>query len=140
MGTVDYVAPEQIKGEEVDGRADVYSLGCVLYECLTGHRPFERDTEVATLYAHLEDPAPRPSAKVPDVPAGLDAVVATAMAKRPDVRYPSAGAMATMARAALAPSPTAPVVAARRQGWLLAAGVALVALAVQGRPRGGGPR
>ena len=58
MGTVDYVAPEQIRGDEVDGRADVYSLGCVLYECLTGSPPFRRDSEVATMYAHLEQDGP----------------------------------------------------------------------------------
>ena len=57
MGTVDYCAPEQIKGGEIDGRADVYSLGCVLYECLTGAPPFRRDSEVATIYAHLEEDA-----------------------------------------------------------------------------------
>ena len=65
MGTVDYCAPEQIKGGEIDGRADVYSLGCVLFECLTGAPPFRRDSEVATIYAHLEDTRRRraPSAR-----------------------------------------------------------------------------
>lgn len=58
MGTIDYCAPEQIRGEEVDGRADVYSLGCVLYECLAGAPPFQRESEIATLYAHLEEPPP----------------------------------------------------------------------------------
>jgi serine/threonine-protein kinase len=61
VGTVDYVSPEQIKGGDVDGRADVYSLGCVLYRCLTGEVPFPRDTEVATIYAQLQDPPPVPS-------------------------------------------------------------------------------
>jgi predicted Ser/Thr protein kinase len=94
MGTVDYVAPEQIKGQEVDGRADIYSLGCVLYECLTGQRPFRRESDVATLYAHLEDAPPKPSAKNPLVPSALDEVVAKAMAKRPDARYATAGELA----------------------------------------------
>jgi streptogramin lyase len=94
MGTVDYVAPEQIKGEEVDGRADIYSLGCVLYECLTGDRPFGRETEVATLYAHLEDPPTMPSARRPELSRDLNAVVAKAMAKRPDDRYATAGEFA----------------------------------------------
>ena len=63
MGTVDYCAPEQIKGGEIDGRADVYSLGCVLFECLTGAPPFRKDTEVATIYAHLEEDVPKASSK-----------------------------------------------------------------------------
>ena len=67
MGTVDYCAPEQIKGGEIDGRADVYSLGCVLYECLTGAPPFRRDTEVATIYAHLEEDVPKASSKRPGI-------------------------------------------------------------------------
>ena len=58
LGTADYVAPEQIRGEEVDGRADVYALGCMLYECLTGQPPFWRGTDAATLYAQLEEPPP----------------------------------------------------------------------------------
>jgi serine/threonine-protein kinase len=80
MGTVDYVAPEQIRGGDVDGRADVYSLGCVLHECLMGEPPFHRDTEVATLFAHLEDPPPKPSAKRPELPAAFDYIVAKSMA------------------------------------------------------------
>jgi streptogramin lyase len=90
MGTIDYVAPEQILGEPVDRRADIYSLGCVLYECLTGEPPFRRETEVATLYAHMQDPPPRPSTRNPAVSAALDAVAATAMAKQPTQRYTSA--------------------------------------------------
>jgi streptogramin lyase len=102
MGTVDYVAPEQIKGEEVDGRADIYSLGCVLYECLTGDRPFGRETELATLYAHLEDePPPKPSAKRPELPPVLDEVVARASAQRPDERYATAGEFGRAGRRAL---------------------------------------
>ena len=83
MGTVDYVAPEQIRGDEVDGRADVYSLGCVLYECLTGSPPFRRDSEVATMYAHLEQDGPAPSSERADLPRSLDEVVTKATAKRP---------------------------------------------------------
>jgi len=101
MGTVDYVAPEQIKGDEVDGRADIYSLGCVLYECLTGEPPFRRDTEVATLYAHLEDPPPKPSVNRPELGDGLDRMIATAMAKQPSDRYSIAGEFARAARNAL---------------------------------------
>ncbi len=89
MGTIDYVAPEQIAGEEIDGRADVYSLGCVLYECLVGRPPFRRDSEIAVVFAHLEAEPPAPSAQRPELPAALDAVIARALAKEPERRYPS---------------------------------------------------
>jgi WD40 repeat protein/tRNA A-37 threonylcarbamoyl transferase component Bud32 len=87
MGTIDYVAPEQIAVGEVDGRADVYSLGCVLYECLVGQPPFRRDSNLAVVFAHLETEPPAPSARRPDVPAELDTVIATALAKEPEQRY-----------------------------------------------------
>ncbi|HJS26110.1 MAG TPA: protein kinase [Actinomycetota bacterium] len=98
MGTVDYVAPEQIRGEVLDGRADVYSLGCVLYECLTGTPPFRRDSEVATMYAHLEEAPPRPSSVANGVPRELDATVARSMATRPEERFATAGEMARALR------------------------------------------
>jgi WD40 repeat protein/tRNA A-37 threonylcarbamoyl transferase component Bud32 len=98
MGTTDYVAPEQIAGEETDGRADVYSLGCVLYECLVGQPPFRRDSELAVVFAHLETEPPAPSAHRPGLPAALDAVVARALAKEPEQRYSSCR---ELARAAL---------------------------------------
>ena len=99
LGTIDYVAPEQIAGEEIDGRADVYSLGCVLYECLVGQPPFRRDSELAVVFAHLEAEPPAPSAERPELPAALDAVIARALAKEPEQRYPSCR---ELARAALA--------------------------------------
>src|SRR5262245_45585860 len=77
LGTIDYVAPEQIAGQEVDGRADVYSLGCLLYQCLVGQPPFRRDSELAVVFAHLDADPPQPSAERPELPAALDAVVAT---------------------------------------------------------------
>ena len=89
MGTIDYVAPEQIAGDEIDGRADVYSLGCVLYECLVGKPPFQSDSELAVVFAHLETEAPMPSAQRPELPVALDAVIARALAKEPELRYPS---------------------------------------------------
>jgi hypothetical protein len=94
MGTVDYVAPEQIRGDELDGRADIYSLGCVLFECLTGSPPFRRDSEVATMYAHLEQDVPAPSSKRADLLRSLDQVVTKATAKRTDQRFATAGEMA----------------------------------------------
>ena len=98
VGTVDYVAPEQLRGETLDGRADIYSLGCVLYQCLTGEVPFPREDDVARLFAHLSDPVPELSERVPDVPAGLSAVVRRAMAKAPEERFQTAG---ELGRAAL---------------------------------------
>jgi serine/threonine-protein kinase len=89
LGTIDYVAPEQIAGEEIDGRADVYSLGCVLYECLVGQPPFRSDSDLAVVFAHLEAEPPPPSAGRPELPAALDAVIARALAKEPEQRYPS---------------------------------------------------
>jgi WD40 repeat protein len=99
MGTIDYVAPEQIAGEEIDGRADVYSLGCVLYECLVGQPPFRRDSEIAVVFAHLDAEPPVLSEHRPQLPAALDGVIARALAKEPEQRYPSCR---ELARAALA--------------------------------------
>jgi predicted Ser/Thr protein kinase len=95
LGTIDYCSPEQIRGEQLDGRADVYSFGCVLYHCLSGEPPYARDSEVAVLQAHLNDPPP---SLTPD----LDPVFARAMAKDPDERYGTAGALANDLRATIA--------------------------------------
>jgi WD40 repeat protein/tRNA A-37 threonylcarbamoyl transferase component Bud32 len=99
LGTVDYVAPEQIVGGRVDGRADVYSLGCVLYECLVGRPPFSRDSEIAVVFAHLEAEPSQPSVERPELPDALDAVVARALAKDPEKRYPSCRELAGAALA-----------------------------------------
>jgi serine/threonine-protein kinase len=101
-GAVDHVAPELIRGTDaVDRRADVYSLGCVLFHALVGRPPFARDSELVTIYAHLEDPPPRPSEERPGLPAALDPVVERALAKRPADRYPTCGALAADADRAL---------------------------------------
>jgi serine/threonine-protein kinase len=93
LGTIEYAAPEQIEGKRVDGRTDVYSLGCVLFHCLAGQPPFRRDSEVAVMHAHLVEPPPALTPFRPELPAALDAVVARAMAKLPEDRYPTAGAL-----------------------------------------------
>jgi hypothetical protein len=108
LGSVDYCAPEQIQGGSVDGRTDVYSLGCVVYHCLTGEPPFSRDTEFAVLHAHLEEPPPRLTELRPDVPRALDHVLARAMAKEPEARQMSAGDLASELAGALAGTTAAP--------------------------------
>ena len=100
VGTLDYVSPEQIRGGRIDARADVYALGGVLHFALTGRVPFEREGDEAKLWAQLSAPPPVPSAARGGLPARFDAVVARAMAKEPDERYPSAGDLGRAARAA----------------------------------------
>jgi serine/threonine protein kinase len=91
VGTLEYVAPEQITGDPLDARSDVYSLGCVVYECLTGQAPLPRATDVALLWAHVhEEPLP-PSKAKPELPRELDSVLARALAKEPARRYGSHG-------------------------------------------------
>jgi serine/threonine protein kinase len=101
VGTLDYVAPEQISGAAVDARADVYALGCLLFKLLTGEVPFPRDGEAARLYAHLNDPPPAPSLHATEVSMALDDVVVRALSKEPGERYPSAGDLGRAAVAAL---------------------------------------
>jgi streptogramin lyase len=89
LGTIDYVAPEQIEGAAVDGRADVYSLACVLFECLTGEVPFRRDSDLAVLWAHVQDAPPSVSERRSELTPALDPVIAKGMAKDRDKRYAS---------------------------------------------------
>lgn len=91
VGTVDYVAPEQIEGGAVDARADVYSLACVAYHALAGEPPFRRESQIATMFAHAN--ADRPLLSAPDVPPAVGRTLQRAMAVRPDERHASAGAL-----------------------------------------------
>ena len=93
IGTAAYLSPEQAQGNPVDGRSDVYSLGCVLYEMLTGQAPFGGETPLSIAYKHVREEAPPPSSLNPDVPAALDAITLKSLAKEPDHRYASAGGM-----------------------------------------------
>jgi Protein kinase domain len=113
VGTIDYIAPEQIEGAKPDGRGDQYALACVLFECLTGHPPFPRDEEISVMWAHLQDKPPTVTADRPELPAAIDEVIAKAMSKSPKARFATCTAMVAAARAALvsgavvAPAPAA---------------------------------
>ena len=140
VGTANYMAPEQIEGGSVDGRTDQYSLGCVLYECLTGRAPFSGRSPAATMYGHLHEDAPAPSSIRPGLPPSVDAVIDRALRKAPEQRYPSCRELTHDLRAALAGSNETLVTAAlaappetastsrssRRATWAIAAAVATV--------------
>jgi serine/threonine protein kinase len=119
LGTPDYAPPEQVNGQPVDGRADQYALGCVAFEMLSGTVPFKRELPIAVLYAHLSTPPPLLTSIRGDLPPAVDDVLARAMAKSPDDRYPSCADFADALREALgldpydpsraAPTPTMPM-------------------------------
>ncbi len=125
IGTAQYLSPEQARGEKVDARSDVYSLGCVLYEILTGEPPFVGDSPVAVAYQHVrEDPIP-PSQRHPDISPELDAVVLKSLAKNPENRYQTAAEMrADLIRVHSGEAPDAPKVLtdAERTSLLAATG------------------
>ena len=150
VGTANYMAPEQIEGGAVDGRTDLYSLGCVLYECLTGSAPFSGRSAPAILYGHLHERAPAPSSLRPGLPRGVDEVIDRALRKAPEERYPSGRELSQDLRAALTgSSATLPAVTAvaaaeriadrldvaRRATW-----IAVAAVVTTLAPGGGGPR
>ena len=122
LGTIDYVAPEQIRGDQVDGRADVYALGCLLCECLTGEPPFPRSSDAAVLFAHLEEE--------PVAPVGLEPVIARALAKEPGDRYGSCAELVDAAREALGVGEPAKPWWMRLPVLLAFTGVVLLATAV----------
>lgn len=100
IGSIAYMAPERFREEAISGAADIYALGCLLHECLTGQTPYRPKTASAQIAAHLYDPPPAVSKEQPGTPAGLDGVVAKALAKQPADRYATAGELAAAARAA----------------------------------------
>ncbi|WP_225729834.1 MULTISPECIES: serine/threonine-protein kinase [unclassified Nocardia] len=105
VGSYIYMAPERFDAGEVTGRADIYSLACVLHECLTGASPYPAASMNVLIRSHLSNPPPRPSQQQPGIPAVLDEVIARGMAKDPADRYPTAGALAAAAKAALGAAP-----------------------------------
>jgi serine/threonine-protein kinase len=143
IGTLDYMAPERFGDGPTDYRVDVYSLACLLHECLTGSKPFPGSTAASLIGAHLNQPPPSLAAVRPGLPPALDAVIARGMAKDPADRFASAGELAVAARAALAghtlpallppvaPPPTLvhAVARPRRTSWLVAAVAVVLATA-----------
>ena len=111
VGTAEYAAPEQFEGKPLDARTDIYALGCVLYESLTGAPAYDQDSEVAMMYAHLLQPPPKATEKRAELPQAVDDVIAKAMAKSKDDRYATGRELATAIRSALAPPAEATVVA-----------------------------
>jgi serine/threonine protein kinase len=101
VGTVHYMAPEQVTGDHTDARTDVYALGCVFFQMLTGTVPYDRENSIATLFAHVHDPPPALSEELADLYPTFGAVIEKAMAKKPDDRYLSAGDFARDAACAL---------------------------------------
>ncbi|MBF6144053.1 Stk1 family PASTA domain-containing Ser/Thr kinase [Nocardia nova] len=111
IGTAQYLSPEQARGEQVDARSDVYSVGCVLYEILTGQPPFTGDSPVAVAYQHVREDPKLPSLVHPGVPRELDSVILKAMSKNPANRYQSAAEMrADLIRVLGGQKPQAPMV------------------------------
>jgi serine/threonine-protein kinase len=137
MGTPDYCAPEQIRGEQVDGRADQYALACVAFVLLTGVPPFRRAEAVATLFAHLKDPIPAATGIRPDLPKALDPVLARALAKDPQDRYASCGEFAAELRHAVAPASAGPARVASQPAEPEARGVAAEAVTDRASRLGG---
>ena len=127
VGTLNYTAPEVILGKDSDHRVDVYALGCVLYECLAGAPPFIRDRETDLLYAHVDAEPPKVSAVRGDLPPALDGVVGRAMAKEPDDRFSSCGAViAAAAVLCTPPRLSLDVTAGKASGTTIDVGAELV--------------
>ncbi|WP_067544400.1 protein kinase domain-containing protein [Nocardia crassostreae] len=130
LATVGYAAPEQLQGDPLDHRVDVYALGATLYQLLTGTTPFPRSTPAAVMHAHLTEAPPRPSAADPALPQAIDRVIARAMAKEPAERYQSCGDLAAAAGAALRGEPVFTLAPRRLPGTRLVTAVAGLALAL----------
>ena len=111
VGTPEYMAPEQGLGKDIDGRADMYALGVVLYELLTGHKPYTADTPLAVLLKQVNDPLPRPRDFVPSLPVKAERVLFKALAKKPEDRYPDMAAFAVALEKLSQQHPPQPVVA-----------------------------
>jgi len=132
VGTLDYIAPEQVEGQAIDGRTDEYSLACAAFELLCGSPPFQRPTSLALITAHLTEPPPSLLARRAGLPASADAVLTKAMAKSPAQRYASCEQFATDLGRALGLLPGAVAAVADRGAGSGAAGAGLQAAGLQG--------
>ncbi|OPG07199.1 hypothetical protein B1L11_31250 [Microbispora sp. GKU 823] len=139
IGTIDYASPEQIQGRKVDERTDVYSLGCVLYQCLTGRRPYPEPVPVSVMWAHLHAPPPRVTDSCPNLDSRIDDIVATALAKKPDDRFTGCAELAARLAEVVgavpgpdlpAPPPPPPGSRGRRILTMLVATVPVIAIGV----------
>ena len=130
FGTPEYMAPEQVAGEQVDGRCDIYALGCVLYELVTGHRPFEGGSSVVVMGKQLRELPEPPRVRAPKrgIPAELDAIVMKALAKKPEDRFSSASEM----REALEAAMLRPIEKKRKMQRMLGGAAAFVTMIVVG--------
>ncbi len=107
VGTPYYMSPEQINGGDLDGRSDVYALGALLFQMLTGHVPYEGETPAQAIIKHLQEPVPKLQDYRPDLPAAYQAIIERAMAKDREARYPTAGALVADLEAAVKGRPLA---------------------------------
>jgi serine/threonine-protein kinase len=108
VGTAAYLAPEQIRGEPLDRRVDVYALGCVMFQCLSGNPPYLRDTDMLIMWAHVGAEPPSLSAEVPGLPSTVDRVIKKALAKSREDRYDTCGQFISEMKRALNPSQPLP--------------------------------
>jgi YVTN family beta-propeller protein len=145
LGTVDYVSPEQIRGDEIDGRADQYGLACLMFQCLTGTLPHRHRSEVATLYAHLERAPARATDRRPALPAAINPVLERGMAKEPEDRFESCAALVAAAEKALglgregAPRRGRPLLPALVAALVVGVAAITVALLIGGGGAGAAP-
>jgi serine/threonine protein kinase len=114
VGTLDYTAPERIEGGRGDASSDIYAFGCMLFEMVTGHVPFDREGDVPKMWAHLNEPVPSARSEFPEVPPGLDAIIAKAMAKKPADRFESAAQLASALGQALDEMQAGPTIFGQR--------------------------
>jgi serine/threonine protein kinase len=132
LGTLEYIAPEQIEGKPIDGRADQYALAAIAVECLTGAAPFPHDTDVAILNAHLRAAPPLLSARRPELPTAVDRVIARGLAKRPEDRYPDCRTFVEdlAANLGVTSTHTQPAAPSRRRSALLIGAVIAVVVVI----------